>query len=157
MGKGYGPVQRAVLEAVTASGWRAMPVPDIASAVFPKGATASNLASMRRALANLRQDGWIVKVGRDWITKEVQGKKDRQKERHQKNRERSHREQESWSRYFHSKRKAEPKADTDLLVKFLGMLGSDQDGERLNAARLVERERKRLGLSWAELIPGKRG
>jgi hypothetical protein len=40
------------------------------------------------------------------------------------------------------------------LIAVLGMLGSAHDGEALNAARLAERTRKRLGKSWAELVNG---
>jgi multidrug efflux pump subunit AcrA (membrane-fusion protein) len=40
----------------------------------------------------------------------------------------------------------------ELLIKFLGMLGSDHAGERDNAARFVEKQRKQLGMTWDELI-----
>jgi hypothetical protein len=40
----------------------------------------------------------------------------------------------------------------DLLVKALGMLGSEHAGERANAAVIVEKQRKQLGLTWDELI-----
>jgi hypothetical protein len=40
----------------------------------------------------------------------------------------------------------------ELLVKALGMLGSDQAGERDNAACFAERTRKKLGMTWDELI-----
>jgi hypothetical protein len=40
----------------------------------------------------------------------------------------------------------------DILVKSLGMLGSDQVGERAAAALIVERDRKKLGMTWDELI-----
>jgi hypothetical protein len=40
----------------------------------------------------------------------------------------------------------------DKLVKLLGMLGSDHDGERANAARLADEHRKRSGLTWGELV-----
>jgi flagellar biosynthesis GTPase FlhF len=40
----------------------------------------------------------------------------------------------------------------ELLIKALGMLGSDHDGERANAARIVEKQRARLGMSWEDLI-----
>lgn len=43
-------------------------------------------------------------------------------------------------------------ADRELLVKMLGMLGSDQDGECLNAARKAEMQRKKLDLQWSDLI-----
>jgi hypothetical protein len=38
------------------------------------------------------------------------------------------------------------------LVDLLGMLGSDFDGERANAARLADEHRKKCGLGWGELI-----
>jgi hypothetical protein len=44
------------------------------------------------------------------------------------------------------------KADRDKLVKALGMLGSDHDGEVLNAARMVERLRRKLGTTWEILV-----
>jgi hypothetical protein len=40
----------------------------------------------------------------------------------------------------------------ELLVKALGMLGSDQAGERANAALVVEKQRAKLGMTWDELI-----
>jgi len=39
-----------------------------------------------------------------------------------------------------------------LLVKALGMLGSDQTGEVANAAGLAEKLRRKLGITWNELI-----
>jgi hypothetical protein len=42
------------------------------------------------------------------------------------------------------------------LVAVLGMLGSAHDGEVLNAARLAERFRKQLNLTWPELFAGER-
>jgi hypothetical protein len=38
------------------------------------------------------------------------------------------------------------------LVSLLGMLGSDHDGERATAARMVEEHRRKCGLSWAEIV-----
>jgi hypothetical protein len=40
----------------------------------------------------------------------------------------------------------------ELLVKALGMLGSDQAGVRANAAVVVEKQRAKLGMTWNELI-----
>jgi hypothetical protein len=40
----------------------------------------------------------------------------------------------------------------DRLVKALGMLGSDQAGERANAAYFVEKQRTQLAMTWDELI-----
>lgn len=40
----------------------------------------------------------------------------------------------------------------ELLVKGLGMLGSDQIGERAAAALVAEKQRVKLGMTWDELI-----
>ncbi len=40
------------------------------------------------------------------------------------------------------------------LAKFLGMLGSNHDGEVLNAARIAERLRKQLDKTWVALLIG---
>jgi hypothetical protein len=42
--------------------------------------------------------------------------------------------------------------DRDILVRALGMLGSDQPGEVLNAARVVEKQRRKLNITWDDLI-----
>jgi hypothetical protein len=39
-----------------------------------------------------------------------------------------------------------------LLAKMPGMLGRARDGEALNAARQAEKIRRRLGVTWEELI-----
>ena len=44
------------------------------------------------------------------------------------------------------------KRDRDRLAKLLGMFGSDREGERENARLQIEKESKRLGLSWQDLI-----
>jgi hypothetical protein len=41
-----------------------------------------------------------------------------------------------------------------LLAKALGMLGSNHDGEVISAARLAEKLRTDIGLTWLELIVG---
>jgi hypothetical protein len=42
----------------------------------------------------------------------------------------------------------------DRLVAVLGMMGSEHDGEALAAARMAERMRRAMGLTWAELLSG---
>lgn len=44
------------------------------------------------------------------------------------------------------------RASRDTLVKSLGMLGSDHDGEVLAAARTVERLRRKFGVTWEQLV-----
>jgi hypothetical protein len=46
-------------------------------------------------------------------------------------------------------------APRDVLVKMLGMLGCDHDNEVVAAARAAEKQRRKLGLTWDQLIiPG---
>jgi hypothetical protein len=40
----------------------------------------------------------------------------------------------------------------ERFIRLLGMLGSDFDGERATAARMVEEHRRRCGLTWGELV-----
>jgi nucleoid-associated protein YgaU len=48
--------------------------------------------------------------------------------------------------------KAVNERSRSLLVKTLGMLGSDQAGERATAALMVEKQRTQLSMTWDELI-----
>lgn len=41
---------------------------------------------------------------------------------------------------------------TDRLIKLLGLLGSSHEGEIVNAARQIEKERKGLGIAWSDLL-----
>ena len=50
------------------------------------------------------------------------------------------------------KKKVIHSGSRERLVKALGMLASDHAGERDNAALVVEQQRKKLGLTWEELI-----
>ena len=46
-------------------------------------------------------------------------------------------------------------AERRRLARILGMLGSEHEGERQNAARQAEAFRKQHGLSWEDLIQGR--
>lgn len=43
-------------------------------------------------------------------------------------------------------------ATREKLAAVLGMLGSEHDGEALNAARAAEKTRKDMGLKWHQLL-----
>ena len=43
-------------------------------------------------------------------------------------------------------------ADWSRIAKFAGMLGSAGDGEVVAAARMIDRELKAQGLSWADFV-----
>ena len=52
----------------------------------------------------------------------------------------------------HRERKKIQSGPRDLLIKALGMLGSEHAGERAIAALVVEKQRAKLGMTWEELI-----
>jgi hypothetical protein len=43
-------------------------------------------------------------------------------------------------------------ADRAKLIGILGMLGSDHDGERANAARMADRLLRQHGLTWGDVL-----
>jgi hypothetical protein len=61
------------------------------------------------------------------------------------------RERASWGRWTSGAAEIHSSSRT-LLVKALGMLGSDHDDEILAAARTAEQQRRKLNLTWDELI-----
>lgn len=63
-------------------------------------------------------------------------------------------EQEAYANMFADFRQQREihSSDRTQLVKILGMLGSDRDGEVLNAGRHAERLRRKLNMSWHELV-----
>ena len=77
-------------------------------------------------------------------------------EREKAERERVRREsfEANWNAMFDTMDKPSTSRTGDLekLAKFLGMLGSDYDGERLNAAAAAENLRRKLGMTWPELL-----
>ena len=52
----------------------------------------------------------------------------------------------------HRERKILHSGPRELLIKTLGMLGSEHDGEILAAARAAETQRRKLGMTWEELL-----
>ena len=45
-----------------------------------------------------------------------------------------------------------PELDLEKLARVLGMVGSDHDGEALNALRLADRMLRENGIGWSDLI-----
>jgi hypothetical protein len=45
-----------------------------------------------------------------------------------------------------------PELDVEKLARVLGMVGSDHDGEALNALRLADRMLRETGMGWGDLI-----
>jgi hypothetical protein len=95
----------------------------------------------------------------------IKVKRKTQQERRQAKTEREqasrHRQEEIERQYRNQQRKAarqqrkEQKREADskeLLKKVLGLLSSEHDGEALNAAREAEAMRRKLRLTWDDII-----
>lgn len=78
-------------------------------------------------------------------------KADAAKARAEKERAQAEASKAFWAAYDRDTKKL-PTNPRGLLIKLLGMLGSDHPGERANAARLVEKQRIKLDMTWEQLI-----
>jgi hypothetical protein len=156
MSRGHGRVQQLILNALGYYYPDSVPVVWVAGQVVGRrGAlnlTAAERSSINRALRNLQREGLIYAspLGgskKKWaLVKQPKGWKRRARKG-------------SWRRYWQDfqaaadsqgpGRKAPPRA---RLAKMLGMLGSAHAGERASAAQRAEEERKRLGLTWEDII-----
>ena len=161
MSHGLGQIERAIIEFFDGIS------PDFLGAT---GATIAQCAtgtrdnsSVRRALKRLEAKGIIVLLpkrdGRPIIwgltsaAKDAARRKqrrDRDRARRQKRKYEAHQEdQEIWMAFQRLRDRAR---DTARLEYLLGMLGSAHEGEVINAARLAEKERLRLGKTWKEIL-----
>jgi hypothetical protein len=93
-----------------------------------------NPPAIRRALGQLARLGLVTRVGTDHALRALWVSTERRE------------------RAPLSLEKDEDAVARSLLVKILGLLGSTHEGEVLNAARLAEEQRKRIGKTWAELL-----
>ncbi|SDI55160.1 hypothetical protein SAMN05444171_4066 [Bradyrhizobium lablabi] len=60
---------------------------------------------------------------------------------------------ETLCRIFHGGKTADISAEQrEKMIKFLGMLGSEHDGERANAGKMADVLRTKLGVAWDQLI-----
>ena len=160
MSRGFGRIERAIIEAL-----------DLNSSVFGTTgldlahwvAGATNSPSVRRALRRLEAKGvieplpkrygrsiiWaLTKKTKDEARRERRRKRDRARQQKRKYEARQEYEESQMAR----QRLQDRARDTARLERLLGMLGSAHEGELLNAARLVERERRRLGKTWKEIL-----
>jgi len=149
MSRGLGIVERQVLEYLNAHSWAA---PAWSLVQFLAGQrkaqpTQTLEACVRRALASLRRKGLVVQdENKQWRSVEAQAREKRRARR-------EFREDEAFEKELLERaRTAERQSPTRVLIKLLGMLGSDHDGEALAAARKVEAERTRLGKTWEETL-----
>jgi predicted ArsR family transcriptional regulator len=123
----------------------------------------TNSLSVRRALNALEHEGLIKvtwpgtpTIGR-WsgTPKKWALKKWKPSAEDRRQREANHEEILKSARRGTRQRKAVRQREVstiDRLAKILAMLSSPEPGERDNAARMAEEERKRLGKSWDDLL-----
>ena len=154
MSRGLGKIEREILKELkrpqlqrplTANEVRAF-------LLLPK--KPSKAVAVRRALGSLERKGLVVRVKPDWPTASRAAWKLSYAESRKthKRRRAQHRNHESEAlRYAHEHLKAQG-AEKERLAKLLGMLSSNHDGEILNAAKMIEAERKRLDQTWAEIF-----
>lgn len=161
MSRGFGQIERAIIEFFDGGGPDFLGATGAAIAQCATG-TRDN-SSVRRALKRLEAKGLIVLLpkrdGRPIIWGLTSAAKDatRRKQRRERDRARRQRrkyeahqeDQESWAAWQRHQDRAR---STALLENLLGMLGSAHEGEVINAARLAERERRRLGKTWKEIL-----
>jgi hypothetical protein len=136
MSRGFGAIQRAILDALSDKLIITLSTLDLAHVVNGGVRSRSMIASVHRALRTLEAVGKVVRIDGRWALAS------RQREA----RSYKHRRPESPAQQKNENLK--------LISKILGMLGSSQDGEVLAAARKAETKRVELGLSWDDIILG---
>lgn len=136
MSRGFGAIQRAVLDALSAELILTLSTIDLALVLNHGVRSRSIIASVHRALRTLESVGKVVRIEGKWVLATRQ------------------REARSHNRRKHHAAVAPQNERLRLLSKILGMLGSSEDGEVLAAARKAEAKRLELGLSWEAIIVG---
>src|SRR6185437_2725574 len=137
MSRGFGAIQRAVLDALSDKLIITHSTIDLAHVINHGVRSKSVIASVHRALRILEAMGKVVRVEGKWVLAT------RQREARSYNRRKRH------GPIPHQNERLR------LLSKILGMLGSSEDGEVLAAARKAEAKRVELGLSWEMIIIGR--
>jgi hypothetical protein len=112
--------------------------------------TTAQIVSVRRALRSLQRKDLVERVSA------ARGRRDgswKLKEAEPRRRRRQHSEDfdERLSQIVDIPPKA-PTEDKQKLVMILGMLGSEHDGEIVVAARQAEKLRRKLGMTWEQLL-----
>ncbi len=160
MSRGFGRIEREIIE--------------ILDLVFgTTGPTGAGLAewitgtadspSVRRALKRLEAKGVVTPLpkrnGRSiaWVLTKTAKNEARRKRRRERDRARRQKRkyeanQENVESRLAQQRLQDRVRETTRLERLLGMLGSAHEGEVSNAARMIERERSRLGKTWKELL-----
>jgi hypothetical protein len=155
MSRGHGNAQRLILERL-ALRWNFASARAIAESFTPEGSpvTPATIETVRRALRALEREGLvsIIHPGASGTTKlwslTATQRKSAKRERARQKR----RDEEYFSKFLMEGPVRKPQPQRDTLVKILGMLGSDHDGEILSAARQAETLRAKLGLDWDQIV-----
>lgn len=137
MSRGFGAIQRAVLDALSDKLIITLSTLDLAHIVNGGVRSRSMIASVHRALRTLEAVGKVIRLDGRWALAS------RQREA------RSHRYRQQPESPVQQRNER-----LKLISKILGMLGSSQDGEILAAAKKAEAKRVELGLSWDDIILG---
>lgn len=125
-------------------------------------------ASVGRALTSLRRKGQLVRMMGDWVLAETSRRAEMQRAHEEDLRKRREAQERREERTLEGRVPVDDGADLTpdsavdgpvdyriegrRLIKILALLGSPHEGEVLNAARQAEQVRRRLRLSWQELI-----
>lgn len=137
MSRGFGAIQRAVLDALSDKLIVTLSTLDLAHIVNGGVRSRSMIASVHRALRTLEAVGKVVRLDGRWALASRQ------------------REARSYRYRQHPESPVQQRNERlKLISKILGMLGSSQDGEVLAAAKRAEAKRVELGLSWDDIILG---
>lgn len=152
MSRGLGRVERRVLELL--EGCEQLPAAQITSMIAGTAEpTPALAASVRRALGSLRQKGRLVQVeGRNWtlVEKWQRSEKLREREEERRREEKATAHEAPWTEVEEGC--LDYQTAGRRLAKVLALLASPHDGEVISAARQAERIRRRLQLSWEEVI-----
>lgn len=118
-------------------------------------------ASVRRALARLRDKGLVERNGRRWKLSdaELQRRLDERRQWQRQYREQAQkaeqtRRQRTRKREAKARQKGRDQEQRTIrqIAKMLGIFSSQHDGEVVNAARAAEQLRKKIGKTWLELL-----
>ncbi|ABA05231.1 hypothetical protein Nwi_1972 [Nitrobacter winogradskyi Nb-255] len=137
MSRGFGAIQRAVLDALSDKLIITLSTLDLAHIVNGGVRSRSMIASVHRALRTLEAAGKVVRLDGRWAL--------------------ASRQREARSYRYRQQPESPVQQRNErlkLISKILGMLGSSQDGEVLAAAKRAEAKRVELGLSWDDIILG---
>jgi DNA-binding MarR family transcriptional regulator len=157
MSRGHGRAQRLILERLT-DRWNFASARTIAESFPSKGipVAPAMIETVRRALRALEREGLvcIYQPGASGTTKlwSLTATQRKRAERERSQRKARERKSKRDDEILKAMPVRKPQPQRDMLVKILGMLGSDQDGEALSAARKAETLRVKLGLSWDAIV-----